>query len=51
MDPTIGFRCTKEDRARLEDLARRRRMNLSSLVKAVLFANLDWFEKATERND
>jgi hypothetical protein len=47
-DPVISFRCTPKDKQRLVDLAAEKRMNISSLVKAVLFANLDWFEKATE---
>jgi hypothetical protein len=50
MTDIVSFRCEPEDKRKLESLARERRMNISNLVKVVLFQNLDWFEKATERS-
>ena len=49
MTDIVSFRCEPEDKLRLERLSQERRMSISSLVKVVLFQNLDWFEKATER--
>jgi len=51
MEPIVSFRCTQDDKDRLDRIAAQKRMNLSSLVKIVLFSNLDWFEKVTERTD
>ena len=51
MTDVVSFRCELEDKLRLERLSQERRMSISSLVKVVLFQNLDWFEKATERTN
>jgi predicted transcriptional regulator len=48
MTNVVSFRCEPEDKLRLERLARERRMSISSLVKVVLFQNLDWFKKVTQ---
>jgi hypothetical protein len=40
MDPIVSFRCSPEDKKLLVAAARKNRMNLSDLIRFMLFGNL-----------
>lgn len=46
MKTVVNFKVDLEDKARLEAIAKNKRLDVSNMIRLILFANLDRFDKS-----